>query len=123
MIAQTGMAAALVLVLMRESRRNDVTLRAHPGRILGAARTGIPLLIRTLALRAVLLVYQGTMRFQAGIAQPPLGPDAADRLDTLAAVPGVVACGVTVALEPQRRVAAVKEELLQVAHADGYRWF
>lgn len=81
------------------------------------------LLLLLLNLRAVLLVYQGTMRFQAGIAQPPLGPDAADRLDTLAAVPGVVACGVTVALEPQRRVAAVKEELLQVAHADGYRWF
>jgi len=55
-IAQTGMAAALVAVLVRESRRHQVTLRAHPGRILGAARTGIPLLVRTLALRAVLLV-------------------------------------------------------------------
>lgn len=55
-IAQTGMAAALVAVLMRQARVHDVTLRAHPGRILGAARTGIPLLVRTLALRAVLLV-------------------------------------------------------------------
>lgn len=68
-IAQTGMAAALVVVLMREARRHEVTLRAHPRRILGAARTGIPLLIRTLALRAVLLA---TTWVAAGLGDVPL---------------------------------------------------
>jgi putative MATE family efflux protein len=68
-IAQSGMAAALVAVLMREARRQEVTLRAHPGRILGAARTGIPLLVRTLALRAVLLV---TTWVAAGLGDVPL---------------------------------------------------
>jgi len=68
-LAQTGMAAALVVVLMREARRHEVTLRAHPGRILGAARTGIPLLVRTLALRAVLLV---TTWVAAGLGDVPL---------------------------------------------------
>ncbi|GAA4115284.1 MATE family efflux transporter [Knoellia locipacati] len=68
-LAQTGMAAALVVVLMREARRHEVTLRAHPGRILKAARTGIPLLVRTLALRAVLLV---TTWVAAGLGDVPL---------------------------------------------------
>ena len=68
-IAQTGMAAALVAVLLREARRHRVTVRAHPGRILGAARTGIPLLVRTLALRAVLLV---TTWVAAGLGDVPL---------------------------------------------------
>lgn len=68
-LAQTGMATALVVVLMREAARQQVTLRAHPGRILGAARTGIPLLVRTLALRAVLLV---TTWVAAGLGDVPL---------------------------------------------------
>ena len=68
-IAQTGMATALVVVLVRESRGNGVALRAHPGRILGAARTGIPLLVRTLALRTVLLV---TTWVAAGLGDVPL---------------------------------------------------
>jgi putative MATE family efflux protein len=68
-IAQTGMAVALVAVLMREAARSQVTLRAHPGRILGAARTGVPLLIRTLALRAVLLT---TTWVAAGLGDVPL---------------------------------------------------
>ncbi|WP_404386074.1 MATE family efflux transporter [Knoellia locipacati] len=68
-IAQSGMAAALVAVLLREARRHRVTVRAHPGRILGAARTGIPLLVRTLALRAVLLV---TTWVAAGLGDVPL---------------------------------------------------
>ncbi|KRE42928.1 MATE family efflux transporter [Knoellia sp. Soil729] len=68
-IAQTGMAAALVWVLMREAGRHHVALRAHPGRILAAARTGIPLLIRTMALRAVLLT---TTWVAAGLGDVPL---------------------------------------------------
>ncbi|MDC5697182.1 MATE family efflux transporter [Intrasporangium calvum] len=55
-IAQTGMAAGLVAVLLRQARSREASLHPHPGRILAAARTGVPLLIRTLALRATLLV-------------------------------------------------------------------
>ncbi|HEX5967467.1 MAG TPA: MATE family efflux transporter [Intrasporangium sp.] len=55
-IAQTGMAAGLVLVLLRHARDRHAPLHPHPGRVLGAARTGVPLLIRTLALRAALLL-------------------------------------------------------------------
>lgn len=55
-MAQTGMAAALVIVLLRKARELESHVRPHPGRVLAAARTGIPLLVRTLALRATLIV-------------------------------------------------------------------
>ena len=55
-IAQTGMGIALVAVLVREAGRSEVALRAHPGRVLTAARGGVPLLVRTLALRGALLL-------------------------------------------------------------------
>ncbi len=55
-IAQTGMAMGLVLVLLRQARVRHAPLHPHPVRVLGAARTGVPLLIRTLALRAALLL-------------------------------------------------------------------
>lgn len=55
-IAQTGMAAALVVVLLHKARKLESHVRPHPGRVLAAARTGIPLLVRTLALRATLIV-------------------------------------------------------------------
>jgi len=55
-IAQTGMAAGLVAVLLVKARARHARLRPHPGRVLAAARTGVPLLVRTLALRATLLV-------------------------------------------------------------------
>ncbi|EWT02044.1 multidrug transporter MatE [Intrasporangium oryzae NRRL B-24470] len=54
--AQTGMAVALVTVVLRQAGRRGSELRPHPGRVLAAARTGFPLLVRTLALRATLLV-------------------------------------------------------------------
>jgi putative MATE family efflux protein len=68
-IAQNGMAAALVVVLVREARRTRVPLRAHPGRVLAAARGGVPLLVRTLALRGVLVV---TTWVAAGLGDVPL---------------------------------------------------
>ena len=68
-IAQTAMAGALVLVLVRYAVRAAVPLRAHPGRVLAAARGGIPLLVRTLALRAVLLL---TTWVAAGLGDVPL---------------------------------------------------
>ncbi len=55
-IAQTGMAVGLVAVVLVRARALGAGLSPHPGRVLGAARTGIPLLVRTLALRATLLV-------------------------------------------------------------------
>lgn len=55
-VAQTGMAAALVLVLLRHAGLLHARVRPHPARVLVAARTGIPLLVRTLALRATLIV-------------------------------------------------------------------
>ncbi len=68
-IAQTLMATSLVLVLVRYAARTAVPLRAHPGRVLAAARGGVPLLVRTLALRAVLLV---TTWVAAGLGDVPL---------------------------------------------------
>ena len=55
-IAQTSMAVALVTVLVVKARARRASLHPHPGRVLGAARSGVPLLVRTLALRAVLLL-------------------------------------------------------------------
>ncbi|MEW1952232.1 MATE family efflux transporter [Terrabacter sp. NPDC080008] len=55
-LAQTGMAIALVTVLLVKARARHARLRPHPARVLAAARTGIPLLVRTLALRATMLV-------------------------------------------------------------------
>ncbi|MGO4342982.1 MATE family efflux transporter [Pedococcus sp. 2YAF34] len=68
-IAQTGMATGLVVVLVRHARRAGATLHPHPGRVLRAALTGIPLLVRTLALRAVLLL---TTWVAAGLGDVPL---------------------------------------------------
>ncbi|GIL34816.1 MATE family efflux transporter [Phycicoccus sp. DTK01] len=68
-LAQWGMALALGSVLVREARRARLPLRAHPGRVLAAARGGVPLLVRTLALRAVLLL---TTWVGAGFGDVPL---------------------------------------------------
>ncbi|GAB3595601.1 MATE family efflux transporter [Angustibacter peucedani] len=58
-VAQWLMAGALLAVVVRGVHRHAPHgghLRPHPGRVLGAARDGGPLLVRTLALRAVLLL-------------------------------------------------------------------
>ena len=68
-LAQSGMAAALVLVVTRRARRLGTSLRPHPGRVLKAALDGVPLLVRTLALRFVLLV---TTWVAAGLGDVPL---------------------------------------------------
>lgn len=68
-IAQTGMAVALVIVLIRDATHDHVPLRAHPGRVLAAARQGMPLLVRTLALRAALVL---TVWVGAGLGDVPL---------------------------------------------------
>jgi putative MATE family efflux protein len=68
-VAQTGMAVGLVIVLISHARRAGATLHPHPGRVLKAALTGIPLLVRTLALRAILLL---TTWVAAGLGDVPL---------------------------------------------------
>jgi putative MATE family efflux protein len=68
-LSQSGMAAALVIVVTRRARQLGATLRPHPGRVLRAGLDGIPLLIRTLALRTVLLV---TAWVAAGLGDVPL---------------------------------------------------
>jgi putative MATE family efflux protein len=55
-VAQTGGAVALVVVVVRGARRHGVSLRPHLGGIRASAHGGVPLLVRTLTLRAAILV-------------------------------------------------------------------
>ena len=55
-IAQTGMAVGLITVVLRRAVEAGARLSPHPAGVLTAAVGGVPLLVRTLALRAVLLV-------------------------------------------------------------------
>lgn len=55
-IAQTGMAVALVWVVVRGARRLGAPLGFTAGGVLRSALDGVPLLVRTLSLRAVLLL-------------------------------------------------------------------
>ncbi len=55
-LAQTGMACALTVVVVRAARRHGAPLRPDLPGIGTAARAGAPLVVRTLALRATLLV-------------------------------------------------------------------
>ncbi|GAA2120374.1 MATE family efflux transporter [Streptomyces synnematoformans] len=55
-LAQWGMAAVYLGVVVRGARRHGAALRPHPAGIRASARAGAPLLIRTLSLRAVLLI-------------------------------------------------------------------
>jgi putative MATE family efflux protein len=68
-LAQSGMAAALVVVVTRRARLLGASLRPHPARVLRAALDGVPLLVRTLALRFVLLI---TTWVAAGLGDVPL---------------------------------------------------
>ncbi|GAA1149786.1 MATE family efflux transporter [Ornithinicoccus hortensis] len=68
-IAQSGMAIGLCAVLVTGARRLGAPLSLHPGGVLRAALDGIPLLIRTLALRAALLV---TTWYAAGLGDAEL---------------------------------------------------
>jgi putative MATE family efflux protein len=55
-LAQAGMAAAYLRVVVRGARRHGASLRPSAAGIRAGARAGTPLLIRTVSLRAVLLV-------------------------------------------------------------------
>jgi putative MATE family efflux protein len=55
-LAQAASAAALVVVVVRAARHHGADLRPSPAGIRGAGSAGIPLLLRTVTLRASLLV-------------------------------------------------------------------
>ena len=55
-LAQTGMAAAFLTVVVRGARRERASLRPDIPGIRAAAHAGVPLIVRTLTLRAALLL-------------------------------------------------------------------
>ncbi|MEV6570495.1 MATE family efflux transporter [Streptomyces sp. NPDC051577] len=55
-IAQCAMAAAYLFVVVRGARRHGASLRPDPAGIRACAQAGAPLLVRTLSLRAVLMI-------------------------------------------------------------------
>jgi putative MATE family efflux protein len=55
-IAQWGMAAVYLVVVVRGARRHGASLRPDTTGIRASAQAGAPLLVRTLSLRAILLI-------------------------------------------------------------------
>ncbi|MFE5913794.1 MATE family efflux transporter [Streptomyces wedmorensis] len=55
-IAQYGMAAVYLVVVVRGARRHGASLRPDVAAIRASAQAGAPLLVRTLSLRAVLMI-------------------------------------------------------------------
>lgn len=55
-IAQCGMATAYLVVVIRGARRYGASLRPDAVGIRASAQAGVPLLVRTLSLRAVLMI-------------------------------------------------------------------
>ncbi|MCX4584162.1 MATE family efflux transporter [Streptomyces sp. NBC_01481] len=55
-IAQAAMAAAFLIVVVRGARRHGASLRPDAAGIRAGAQAGVPLLVRTLSLRAVLMI-------------------------------------------------------------------
>ncbi|MBW8800801.1 MAG: MATE family efflux transporter [Streptomyces sp.] len=55
-IAQCGMAAVYLAVVLRGARRYGASLRPDAAGIRASAQAGVPLLVRTISLRAVLMI-------------------------------------------------------------------
>jgi putative MATE family efflux protein len=55
-IAQCGMASVYLVVVLRGARRHGASLRPDAAGIRASARAGVPLLVRTLSLRAILMI-------------------------------------------------------------------
>ncbi|MCD2465726.1 MATE family efflux transporter [Streptomyces sp. MBT42] len=55
-IAQCGMAVAYLVAVVRGARRHGASLRPDAAGIRASAQAGVPLLVRTLSLRAVLMI-------------------------------------------------------------------
>ena len=63
-IAQIGMAVALARVVVRAARAHGAPLRPDRAGIVSAARGGVPLVVRSVAMRAVLLVLAAAAAVQ-----------------------------------------------------------
>lgn len=79
-LAQLGSAAALVWVVVRAARREGASLRPDAPGIRAAGRAGVPLLVRTLTLRASLLVTTYAVVLTAGSAADEAVPIATHQL-------------------------------------------
>ena len=55
-LTQTAMALVLIAIVAAGARRLGVALTPHSGHIRGAGRAGVPLFVRTLTLRAAIIV-------------------------------------------------------------------
>ncbi|MER7374077.1 MATE family efflux transporter [Streptomyces lanatus] len=55
-IAQFGMAAIYLVVVVRGARKHGASLRPDSAGIRASAQAGVPLLVRTLSLRAILMI-------------------------------------------------------------------
>ncbi|MFE6036294.1 MATE family efflux transporter [Streptomyces sp. NPDC056452] len=55
-IAQVGMALVYLIVVVRGARRHGASLRPDAAGIRASAQAGVPLLVRTLSLRSVLMI-------------------------------------------------------------------
>ncbi|MFJ9739408.1 MATE family efflux transporter [Streptomyces sp. NPDC101166] len=55
-VAQCGMAVVYLVVVVRGARRHGASLRPDSAGIRASAQAGVPLLVRTLSLRAVLMI-------------------------------------------------------------------
>ncbi|MFJ3879326.1 MATE family efflux transporter [Streptomyces sp. NPDC090077] len=55
-LAQWAMAGAYLFVVVRGARRHGASLRPDPAGIRACAQAGVPLLVRTLSLRAILMI-------------------------------------------------------------------
>ncbi|MFM9368969.1 MATE family efflux transporter [Streptomyces sp. Da 82-17] len=55
-IAQIGMAVAYLVVVVRGARRHHASLRPDAAGIRACAQAGVPLLVRTLSLRAIMII-------------------------------------------------------------------
>lgn len=71
-LAQVAMPLALVLVVVRAARAEGASLRPDRAGVLAAARAGVPLLVRTLTLRASILVTQVAVVIAAAGAAVPI---------------------------------------------------
>lgn len=79
-LAQAGMALALTAVVVRAARRAGASLRPDRAGIRAAGRAGVPLLVRTLTLRASLLVTTWAVVLAAGSASGDAVPIATHQL-------------------------------------------
>jgi len=69
-VAQVGSATALLVVVVRAARRHRASLRPSVAGVRGAGSAGVPLLLRTLTLRAglLLMTYGATALGSADLA-------------------------------------------------------